>query len=888
MALVKIIFLVVSLWLLGFVQAKIPSFIHKAPPIPSSSDETIVKRDSVPAGYVAAPYYPAPKGGWSSSWTTAYAKAQTVVAQMTLAEKVNLTTGIGELMGRCVGNTGSALRFGIPSLCLQDSALGIAATDNNTAFPAGITTGATWSKDLAYQRGLALGAEARGKGVNILLGPTVGPIGRKPRGGRNWEGFGADPVLQGLSAAQTINGMQANGVIATIKHFIGNEQEAYRMDIIPHGLMKALSSNIDDRTLHEFYMWPFAEGIKAGVGAVMTSYNDVNGSAASQNSYLINNLIKDELGFQGLVMTDWLSQIGGVSSALAGLDMAMPGDGGIPFLGQAYWAYKLSTAILNGTVPVDRLNDMVTRIVATWYQLGQDKGFPPPNFSANTLDTTGPCYPAALLSPTCTVNSHVNVQSNHAVVSRNISREAITMLKNVNNTLPLSTSAALKVFGSDSANNPSGPNACNQRGCDTGVLGMGWGSGTANYPYLDAPIDAIKRKASNVYSSTSDSFPSGLTALPGDIAIVFINSDSGENSITVEGNDGDRSSSGLYAWHNGDALVKAAAAKYSTVVVVVHTVGPILVENWIDLTSVKAVLFSHLPGQEAGDSLTDILFGAYSPSGHLPYSIPVSESNYPSSLGLVGFALGQVQDTFSEGLYVDYRYLNKHAISPRFPFGYGLSYTTFSRTATLAAGKALTSVPPARAAKGSTPVYSTAIPPASEVAWPAGFSAIGRYLYPYLDNPSSITPGKFVYPTGYTNVSKPDPPSGGDQGGNPALWDTMFTLSITVTNTGLVAGKSVVQLYVQHPSDSTYDTPIIQLRNYAKTDTLAPGGKQVVSLAATRKDISVWDVTKQNWVIPISTTKPFLFWIGDSSGNLTLACESISGACSAGRTPPVV
>ncbi|KAI9645792.1 hypothetical protein NHQ30_005225 [Ciborinia camelliae] len=852
------------------------------------TEETILRRNSVPAGYAAAPYYPSPKGGWVGNWTAAYAKAETVVAQMSLAEKVNLTTGIGELMGRCVGNTGSALRFGIPSLCLQDSALGIAATDGNTAFPAGITTGATWSKDLAYQRGLALGAEARGKGVNILLGPTVGPIGRKPRGGRNWEGFGADPVLQGVGAAQTINGIQANGVVATIKHFIGNEQEAFRMDIIPHGLMRALSSNIDDRTLHELYMWPFAEGIRAGVGAVMTSYNEVNGSAASQNSYLINNLLKDELGFQGLVMTDWAAQIGGVSSALAGLDMAMPGDGRIPFLGEAYWAYELSTAILNGTVPVDRLNDMVTRIVATWYQLGQDKSFPPPNFSANTLDTTGPCYPAALISPTCTVNSHVNVQSNHAVIAQNISREAITLLKNVNNTLPLSTSAALKVFGSDSANNAAGPNACNQRGCDTGILGMGWGSGTANYPYLDAPIDAIKRKASNVYESSSDSFPSGLTALPGDIAIVFINSDSGENSITVEGNDGDRSSSGLYAWHNGDALVKAAAAKYSTVVVVVHTVGPILVEGWIDLPSVKAVLFAHLPGQEAGNSLTDILFGEYSPSGHLPYSIPVSESNYPSSVSLVGFELFQVQDTFSEGLYIDYRYLNKHAISPRFPFGHGLSYTTFSRAATLAASNALTSVPPARAAKATTPVYSMAIPPASEVAWPAGFSAISRYLYPYLKNPSSITPGNFVYPTGYTNVSKPDPPSGGSQGGNPALWDTMFTLSVTVTNTGLVAGKSVAQLYVQYPSDSPFDTPIIQLRDYAKTDTLLPGGTQVVSLVVTRKDISVWDVTKQNWVIPVSTTKPFLFWVGDSSGNLTLACESISGACSSGRTPPVV
>jgi beta-glucosidase len=175
-----------------------------------------------------------------------------------------------------VGNTGSALRFGIPNLCLQDSALGVAQTDNVTAFPAGITTGATFNKDLMYARGLGIGAEARGKGVNIMLGPAVGPIGRKPRGGRNWETFGADPVLQAFGGAQTIKGIQANGVIATVKHFIGNEQEMYRMDIIPHGLMRAISSNIDDRTLHELYAWPFAEAIKAGVGAVMTSYNDVS------------------------------------------------------------------------------------------------------------------------------------------------------------------------------------------------------------------------------------------------------------------------------------------------------------------------------------------------------------------------------------------------------------------------------------------------------------------------------------------------------------------------------------------------------------------------------------------------------------------------------------
>jgi beta-glucosidase-like glycosyl hydrolase len=176
-------------------------------------------------------------------------------------------------------------------------------------------------------------------------------------------------------------------------------------------------------------------------------------------------------------MTDWFAQIGGVSSALAGLDMAMPGDSDVPLLGLAYWAYELSKSILNGTVPVDRLNDMVTRIVATWYQFGQDRNYPLPNFSANTAEAAGPCYPGALFSPTCITNSYVDVQADHATVAHEISREAITMLKNDNKTLPLSIHAPLKIFGTDAENNPSGPNACGDRACDTGVLGMGWGSG---------------------------------------------------------------------------------------------------------------------------------------------------------------------------------------------------------------------------------------------------------------------------------------------------------------------------------------------------------------------------------------------------------------------------
>lgn len=582
--------------------------------------------------------------------------------------------------------------------------------------------------------------------------------------------------------------------------------------------------------------------------------------------------------------------LGGVSSALAGLDMNMPGDGVIPLFGVSYWSSELSRSVLNGSVPLERLNDMVTRIVATWYQLGQDKDYPLPNFSSNTADAQGPCYPGALFSPTCITNEFVDVTGDHALVAREVSREAITMLKNENQTLPLSTGASIRVFGSDAQINPDGANACASKACNTGTLGTGWGSGTANYPYLDAPIDAIKRKASNVIYYPSDTFPSSPQAAPDDIAVVFLSSDSGENTNTVEGNHGDRDASGLYAWHNGDNLVKAAAAKYSTVIVVIHTVGPLVLENWIGLPSVKAVIIAHLPGQEAGSSLTDILFGDYSPSGHLPYSIPKAESDYPSSVDIRGFAFGQVQDTFSEGLYIDYRYLNKQKVSPRYAFGHGLSYTNFTFTqTTIQSIGTLTTTPTTRKPKDATPVYGDNIPSAAEVAWPTGLNKIWRYLYPYIDNPAAIDAStSYPYPSGYNTVPQPDPPAGGAQGGNPALWDVMFSVSVTVTNTGNYSGKAVAMLFVQFPDGTSWDTPIVQLRAFEKTSALQTGQSEVVELKVTRKDLSVWDVISQNWVIPgLGTENGFKLWIGDSSDTLAIACDTLAGICTSGLTPPV-
>jgi len=518
--------------------------------------------------------------------------------------------------------------------------------------------------------------------------------------------------------------------------------------------------------------------------------------------------------------------------------------------------------------------------------MGQDQNYPEPNFSENTDDATGPCYPAALFSPTCVVNQFVNVQDDHAEVAREVAMEAVTLLMNEDNALPLSNSSTLFVFGTDAGNNTGGLNSCSDQGCDNGYLGMGWGSGSASYPFADAPIDALKAYAKDVTFYDSDTYPSGLAPTATDIALVFINADSGENYITVEGNPGDRTVSNLNAWHNGDALVEAAAAQFSTVVVVIHTVGPILLDAWIDLPSVKAVVNAHLPGQAAGTSLAPVLFGAISPSGHLPYTIPQSESQYPASVGLVYFEFGQPQDTYSEGLYIDYRYFDKNRIAPRFAFGHGLSYTNFSYTdATITSITQMATTPPAASTgRGTTQSsYSQSIPPASEAVWPTGFNSLLNYLYPWLtasqadSAAAAASTSTYPYPEGYSTTAHAVSPASGGEGGNPALWDIAYNVSVKVTNTGAVSGKAVAQLYVSFPSGISYDTLVKQLRDFAKTDTLAPGASQVLVMSVTRKDLSVWDVESQNWVIP-SISGSYSLSVGAASDDLRVTC-STDGSC---------
>lgn len=611
----------------------------------------------------------------------------------------------------------------------------------------------------------------------------------------------------------------------------------------------------------------------------------------------MNALLKDEMGFQGFIMTDWLAHMSGVASAIAGLDMDMPGDVQIPFFGNSYWMYELSRSALNGSVPMDRINDAATRILAAWYKMGQDQGFPATNFDTNSGAAVNQLYPAAWpFSPSGVTNEFVQVQADHDVVARQISQDAITMLKNDGGILPLSSSQHIKVFGTDAQKNPDGINSCTDRNCNKGTLGQGWGSGTVDYPYLDDPITAITAAASNVIFYNTDSFPSIGQVSASDVAIVFISSDAGENTYTVEGNHGDRDASGLYAWHNGDKLVQDAASKFSNVIVVIHTVGPLILENWIDLPSVKAVLIAHLPGQEAGTSLTNVLYGHSSPCGHLPYSITKQEADFPSSVTTLinSEFLNQPQDTYTEGLYIDYRWLNKNNTKPRYAFGHGLSYTNFTFTAaSIKKITQLSSYPPSRSAKSGIPNFSQAIPSPNEAVAPSGFNSIPRYIYSWLsqgDANGAVSDGKsskYAYPDGYSATQKPGPRSGGGEGGNPALWDIAYNLTVTVQNTGdEFAGKASVQAYLQFPDNIGYDTPIIQLRDFEKTEELAPGETTTVTLTLTRKDVSVWDVVAQDWKVP-AVDGGYKVWVGDASDSLSIVCHADTLKCETGVTGPV-
>ncbi|WYZ40847.1 hypothetical protein EsH8_IV_001188 [Colletotrichum jinshuiense] len=598
--------------------------------------------------------YPSPvaNGTTSDAWAAAYQRARSLASQMTVEELANFTHG---WTGLCTGNTGSVPRLGIEPLCLQDGPDGVRAQEFVSAFPAGIHLGAAWDRNLSYAYGEALGAEYRGKGINVGLGPVGGPLGRIARGGRNWEGLSNDPYLSAVGVGGITKGMQDAGTIACPKHWLLNEQEYRRNPTANVG--EAASSNVDDRTLHELYVFPFMDALKEGAGSVMCSYNRANNSYGCQNSKLLNGVLKTELGFEGFVVSDWGAQHAGVASANAGLDLVMPNE--------AFWGDALVEAVNNGSVSHERVEDMTTRILAAWYYTGQD----------------GDDYPAVGVYSNLQSHEPVDVQNGHKALIREIGAAGTVLVKNVNGTLPLKKPKFLAVYGYDAtvpgspwASTSYGPVWGSQLG-DTynGTLIAGGGSGTTTPPYVISPFQAIQERVVADGGVVKWDFYSENPLPPyvnSEACLVFINAWASEGydrpSLTDE---------------FSDNLVNNVAANCSNTIVVLHSAGTRVVDAWADHPNVTAILFAGLPGQESGHSLTDILYGDTNPSGRLPYTVARAESDFGALLNSSVDPGPFPQDDFAEGLFIDYRAFDRDGIAPRYEFGFGLSYTTFEYSA---------------------------------------------------------------------------------------------------------------------------------------------------------------------------------------------------------------
>ncbi|KAK5173999.1 uncharacterized protein LTR77_001078 [Saxophila tyrrhenica] len=745
------------------------------------------------------PVYPSPNA-IGLGWDAAFQQASDFVDQLTLQEKTMLVTGE---TGPCTGNIPAIPRLGFEGLCLMDGPLAIRQADFASAFPAGITVAAAWDRDLARQRGQELGAEFKAKGAHVILGPVAGPLGRSgERSTGLCEAYGHPSNITIASSADEL------------QDYIGNEQETQRnpSENEDGKTIEAVSSNIDDRTMHEVYLWPFQNAVKAGVASMMCSYNRINGSYGCQNSKTQNGLLKDELGFQGYIMSDWGATHSGYPAILAGEDMDMPGTIGFTPGGPSFFGGNITKSVNNGSLPLERANDMCRRIMTPYFQF-QQTSYP-------MIDASEPALAGNSVSDyNYTFNlgnqSDIDVRDDHSHLIRELGAAGTVLLKNTNNTLPLKTPKNVGVFGNDAADITIGlyfgsdPDLQNI-GYDIGVLPIGGGSGTARMTYVVNPLDAIKQKVASydekalvqyVLNNTLVIDSGGFDILfprPPEVCLVFL------KTWATEGYD---RPSLLVDW-NGTALVESVASQCPNTVVITHS-GGLNVLPFADHPNVTAILAAHYPGEQVGNSIVDILWGDMNPSGHLPYTIAKHEDDYSFADITNSTALLNTQDPnawqsdFKERLLVDYRKL-KYSLpltiragyfdyvnqSVQYEFGYGLSYTTFSM--------------------GSVSVQPYA-------------SALDL---------SATPPAQQIVP-----------------GGNPALWEKLYCVTATVSNTGSVAGAAVPQVYLGLPQPANQDTtPRQVLRGFEKM-MLQPGESREVRFDLTRRDVSYWDVVTQQWTI---------------------------------------
>lgn len=724
-----------------------------------------------------------------------------VIAAMTLEEKAHLVVGTGmegfengdsavvgetrSLVPGAAGTTYPIPRLGIPAIVLADGPAGLrinptregdTATYYCTHFPIGTLLASTWDQELVENVGKAIGNEVLEYGADVLLAPALN-IQRHPLCGRNFEYYSEDPLVSGKIAAAYVRGVQSNGVGTSIKHFAVNNQETNRM---------ANDAQVSPRALREIYLKGFEITVKESEPwTVMSSYNYVNGVYASENPEMQTTLLRDEWGFKGMVMTDWFGGKDAVEQMKAGNDMLQPG------YDKQY--QDIVAGVKDGKLEEAVLDRNVKRILELILQTPRFKGY---HFS-NKPDLQA-----------------------HAAVTRQSAAEGMVLLKNDNGALPLPTDVkSVALFGCTSYN----------------FIAGGTGSGNVNRAYTVSLLDGLKNAGYKTDDKLKADYEAHIAAeeerlkpeggkfsafmpvvLPDemtfdaarlkelaaqtDVALITIGRGSGEFL--------DRESANFYLSKENLQLVQDVCRVFHAtgkkVVVVLNVGGAIETASWKAWPD--AILCAWQGGQEGGNSVVDVLSGKASPSGKLTMTFPVkfedhaSSTNFPinlkSDIDIVNANKGEkkhsVKDVdytrYEEDVFVGYRYFDSFGKQVSYPFGYGLSYTTF------------------------------------------------EYANP------SIEAGNGTY-----------------------------TVAVDVKNTGKMAGKEVVQLYVAAPNSAQMDKPEKELKAFAKTKTLEPGETATVTLTVNAADLASYDEASSSWVVDAGTYK---FLVGASSRDIKAALDA--------------
>jgi beta-glucosidase len=596
-----------------------------------------------------------PKMPWMNKALSPDERADMVLGQMTLDEKIQMVHGQGWGVLRAgapippKSNFGAGFmagidRLGIPGIDLADSAVGIrmAAYQSRyaTLLPSTLGAASSWDPDSAFLYGSVIGRELRAQGFNMSIGGGV-DLMREPRNGRNFEYAGEDPILAGIMTGTLEKGVLAEHVLNDIKHYALNDQETGR---------NVVNVLLDKKAMRESDLLAFEIAIAiADPSGVMCSYNLVESHYACENDYLLNQVLKKDFKFKGWVLSDWGATHSTVQSALSGLDQDMPGD-------DNYFSEPLKKAIQDGQVPEARLNDMVHRILRSM-------------FAAGVIDDP----------PVRTVVDPFRGRDD----AQHIAEESIVLLKNSGNILPLKSAATsialigshadvgvLSGGGSAQVDAPGG-NAANPR-----PGGSHWGE--AIY-FPSSPLKNIQAhtpQATVKYSSGDDLASAIQLAKSSALAIVFANQPLHE----------DMDATSLALPGNQNALIDAVAAANPNTIVVLETGGPVSMP-WID--HVKGVVEMWYPGIGGAQALANILFGDVNPSAKLPASFAKNEQQlpHPAIPGLEGATFtpsGRQKKVlpfdlhYTEGAKVGYKWFEATNQQPLFPFGFGLSYTTYA------------------------------------------------------------------------------------------------------------------------------------------------------------------------------------------------------------------